>query len=405
MKFRFLALLALVLGLASCQNDPYGLEVDSKGEAAVTLNVALPDDATRAAGTDSAQGGVKNVDKSQYDIRYILEVYDENGVLAKERMAHTTDATTTSFSFRLVPGRAYNFVIWADFVLNGTEADLHYNTNEGNGGLRKVEVIKDKWDVIDESRDAYTDVVTVHNFSSAADIPTITLTRPFAKLRVVTNDIKEMISVRPAEVKVKYFNTKFRDTFDAFAETASGEYVFDDDDDALTATLLDSQQNPVDVYSGGLDAQDGVQTLFADYFFGAEDDRVMFTMEVTDNGGVVLPKVTFNTNIPVKRNNLTTVYGPVLTDSNNITVTIKDAFENGPDWNPDEDEYDVEVISGPYTKTITLKTGNYFFKNVTVTTTTGPAIKIEENAVVTIDVQGILKLAGATDGIAVPNSS
>ncbi|MBQ8854489.1 MAG: hypothetical protein IJZ67_09360, partial [Alistipes sp.] len=47
----------------------------------------------------------------------------------------------------------------------------------------------------------------------------------------------------------------------------------------------------------------------------------------------------------------------------------------------------------------------YFFKNVTVTTTTGPAIKIEENAVVTIDVQGILKLAGATDGIAVPNSS
>ena len=366
MKFRFLALLALVLGLASCQNDPYGLEVDSKGEAAVTLNVALPDDATRAAGTDSAMGGVTNVDKSQYDIRYILEVYDENGVLAKERMAHTTDATTTSFSFRLVPGRPYNFVVWADFVLNGTEADLHYNTNADNKGLRKVKVIENQWDVIDESRDAYTDVVTVHNFSSAADIPTITLTRPFAKLRVVTNDIKEMISVRPAEVKVKYFNTKFYDTFDAFAETASGEYVFDDDD-ALTATLLDSQKNPVDVYSGGLDAQDGVQTLFADYFFGAEDDRVMFTMDVKDNGGRDLPQVTFNTNIPVGRNKLTTVYGPVLTDSNNITVTINEAFENGTDWNPDEDEYDVAVWDGqstnepaydPATKTYTIKNGD-----------------------------------------------
>ena len=401
MKFRFLALLALVLGLASCQKDPYGLEVDSKGEAAVTLNVALPDDATRAAGADSAKGAIGNVDMSKYDIRYILEVYDEDGRLAKDRMVETSDETSATFSFRLVPGRAYNFVVWADFVLNGTKGDLHYNTNEGNGGLRKVEVIKTQWDVIDESRDAYTDVITVHNFSSAADIPTITLTRPFAKLRVVTNDIKEMISVRPAEVKVEYISTKFRDTFDAFTETASGEYT----GHALTATLLDSQKNPVDVYTGEEPNETGVQTLFADYFFGAVDDRVMFTMDVKDNGGVVLPKVTFNTNIPVKRNNLTTVYGPVLTDSNNITVTINDAFENGTEWNPGDDKYDVEVISGPYTKTITLKTGNYFFKNVTVTTTTGPAIQIEENAVVTIDVQGILKLVGAKDGIAVPNSS
>ncbi len=343
---KLLALALVVFGLAACQTEPEGINVDANGEAAVTLNVALPDDATRAAGTDSAKGAIGNVDMSKYDIRYILEVYDEDGRLAKDRMVETSDETSAAFSFRLVPGRPYNFVVWADFVLNGTEDDLHYNTNEGNGGLRKVEVIKTQWDVIDESRDAYTDVVTVHNFSSAADIPTITLTRPFAKLRVVTNDIKEMISIRPAEVKVEYFNTKFRDTFDAFAETASGEYT----GHALTATLLDSQQNPVDVYSGGLDAEDGVQTLFADYFFGAEDDRVMFTMDVKDNGGRDLPQVTFNTNIPVKRNNLTTVYGPVLTDSNNITVTIDPAFENGTEWNPEDDKYDVEIWDG---KTLT----------------------------------------------------
>ena len=322
MKFRFLALLALVLGLASCQNDPYGLEVDSKGEAAVTLNVALPDDATRAAGKDSAKGGVYNVDMSKYDIRYILEVYDENNVLAKERMAHTTDATTTSFSFRLVPGRAYNFVVWADFVLEGKgTADYHYDTS---AGLDEVKVKMANWSVIDESRDAYTDVATVHNFSSTADIPSITLTRPFAKLRVVTNDILEMISVRPAEVKVNYFSTAFFDTFNALSETASGSVAAPQD---LTVTLLDSQKNPDEVYSEGMDAETGKRTLFADYFFGAKDNRVMFTMDVKDNGGKDLPQVTFNTNIPVQRNYLTTIYGPVLTDSNNITVTIKDAFD------------------------------------------------------------------------------
>ena len=343
---KLLALALVVFGLAACQTEPEGINVDANGEAAVTLNVALPDDATRAAGANSALGAIGNVDMSKYDIRYILEVYDENGVLAKERMVETSDETTAAFSFRLVPGRAYNFVVWADFVLNGKKDDLHYNTNEGTDGLRKVEVIKTQWDVIDESRDAYTDVVTVHNFSSAADIPTITLTRPFAKLRVVTNDIKEMISIRPAEVKVEYFNTKFRDTFDAFAETATGEYVVG----ALTATLLDSQKNPVDVYTGEEPDKTGVQTLFADYFFGAVDDRVMFTMDVKDNGGRDLPQVTFNTNIPVKRNNLTTVYGPVLTDSNNITVTINPAFENGTNWNPEDDKYDVEVWDG---KTLT----------------------------------------------------
>ena len=318
---KIFALLAVVLAVVSCQKEINGLPVDSNNEAAVSFSVALPDDATRAAGADSAKGGVTNVDMTQYDIRFILEVYDENGVLAKERMVNYTDAKETSFQLRLVPGRAYNFVVWADFVREDSQADLHYVTS---AGLRSVKVNTDTWDVIDESRDAYTDVFTVHNFSSTSTID-MTLTRPFAKLRVVTNDIKEMISVRPAEVTVNYINTKFYDTFDAFTEEAKNLVYAPAN---LTATLLDAQKNPVDVYSEGYDALETSQTLFADYFFGAEDDRVMFTFDVKDNGGRDLPQVTFNTNIPVNRNYLTTVYGPILTDANNITVTINEAFEN-----------------------------------------------------------------------------
>ena len=335
----------MVLGLASCQTEPEGINVDANGEAAVTLNVALPDDATRAAGKDSAKGGVENVDlANDYDIRYILEVYDENGKLAKERMTEYSDASSASFTFRLVPGRPYKFVVWADFVAQVDVArdpkanyDLHYNTANG---LRAVKVKMDSWTVIDESRDAYTAVETVANFSSAADIPTITLTRPFAKLRVVTNDITEMISIRPTEVKVNYFSTKFYDTFDAYDSKTTNNLV--DAPVNLTAILSD------DTYTGENPNKTGIQTLFADYFFGAEQDRVMFTMDVKDNSTPArdLPQVTFNTNIPVKRNNLTTVYGPVLTDANNITVTIDPTFENGTEWNPEDDKYDVAVWDG-----------------------------------------------------------
>ena len=51
----------------------------------------------------------------------------------------------------------------------------------------------------------------------------------------------------------------------------------------------------------------------------------MFTLDVED-AVAAIPTVTFNTNIPVQRNHLTTIYGPVLTDANNISVEIKDAF-------------------------------------------------------------------------------
>ncbi|MBE6175773.1 MAG: hypothetical protein E7146_02100 [Rikenellaceae bacterium] len=347
MKFRFLALLALVLGLASCQNDPEGINIDANGEAAVTLNVSLPEEATRAAGANSALGAIGNIDvENSFDIRYILEVYNPDGTPAKDRMTKIKDTeTTAAFSFRLIPGRGYKFVVWADFVAEGanpedaTNDDLHYNTT---AGLRAVTVVTNNWTVIDESRDAYTGVADVANFSGASSVPEIKLTRPFAKLRVVTNDILEMISVHPAEVKVNYFNTKFNDTFDAFTEKASGSV---DAPANLTVKLIDAT-NP-DTYTGETPETNGVQTLFADYFFGAEDDRVMFTLDVKDNGTTPqdLPQVTFNTNIPVKRNYLTTVYGPILTDANNITVTIDSAFENvDNNGNGTDPDYEVKVV-------------------------------------------------------------
>jgi hypothetical protein len=227
----------------------------------------------------------------------------------------------------------------------------------------------------------------------------MTLTRPFAKLRVVTNDIKEMISVRPAEVTVNYINTKFYDTFDAFTEEAKNLVYAPAN---LTATLLDAQKNPVDVYSQEDPNDTGVQTLFADYFFGAEDDRVMFYLDVKDNGGRDLPRVTFNTNIPVKRNNLTTVYGPILTDANNVSVTINPAFDNGTNWNPGDDQYDVEVITGIKTETVKLTTGKYLFDDVTIEVANGNAIEVDGDVI--IDVMGVMTL-DSKGGIIVNNGS
>ena len=362
------------------------MPVDSNNEAAVSLSVALPEGATRAAGANSALGAIDNgLDMDVYDIRFILEVYNSAGELAKDRMVKSDDATSATFNFRLIPGRNYKFVVWADFVLEDSQDDLHYDTNveDADGksrGLRAVAI--KEWTAIDESRDAYTAVVDVEDYSGSTQIPNIVLTRPFAKLRVVTNDIKEMISVRPAIVKVNYFDTQFYTAFDAFAaqpidKTYNGhELVVDLSEDKYTGEKPDST---------------GVQTLFADYMFAKEGDRVKFTMDVKDNGGIDLPQVVFSTDIPVNRNHLTTVYGPILTDANNVTVTIGPAFEN--QLNPNDPPYYVEIFSGNMSESIELtKSGSYIFEDLTVNA--DQAVVVKNGADVVIDIKGYAKLNG-----------
>ena len=335
MKFRFLALLALVLGLASCQKDTYGLDVDANGEAAVTISVALPDVETRAGGNDSAIGAFGNVDFTKYDVRYILEVYNLEGQLkdqlAKERIVNTEDeAMETSFTLRLIPGRGYRFVVWADLVLEDSDDDLHYVTTD----LKDIQLKNLLWKLSDETRDAYTGTWDEETFNSTSNIR-IELKRPLGKLRVVTTDIKDMFNVLPEEVTVEY-TSSFYTKFNAF----TSQVVSDSQGMALKSKTIKISENK---YTNEWNDEGKVKenlTLFADYYFATnEQEPISFTLDVKDNNGMAIPQVVFNTNIPIQRNYLTTVMGPVLTDANSITVVVNDAFDGY--YNVDHPEGDI----------------------------------------------------------------
>lgn len=321
MKAKIFALVALVLGMVSCQKEINGIAVDKNGEAAVTISVALPEEgATRAGGSDSAVGAIGNIDLAKYDIRYILEVYDANGNLAKGPITNYEDInTSTSFTLRLVPGRDYKFVVWADFTAQGVKESLHYDTS--NLAEVKLKGNMDEHKLMDETRDAYTGTLYVENFSSTSDV-NVRLTRPFAKLRVVTTDMNEIYS--NLKKAVVTYTTPINTTFNAIAGVKGDTY----EDVAKTVYYGNSRY-----YSN--EEGKGQMTLFADYLFGTEDGTVQFTLDVED-AVAAIPQVIFNTNIPVQRNYLTTVTGPILTDSNNITVTIEEGF-----YKPD---YEVEYV-------------------------------------------------------------
>ena len=392
MKFRFLALLALVLGLASCQNDFEAGNIVAGGEVDFQLSVDANELATRAGqdgndtlnGWNSAYGAIDYLkaeadalryDWTDVDLRYSLEVYDvtedadgnkvvTNLVPVKDRQVIIKDSyEPVVFTLRLVPNRDYRFVVFADFVAQGATANPTV-ADQANIGLRHTigntlqEITVKENNVAnmrlnDEVADAYFAFEDIKITNSQAK--DMVLRRPYGKLRVVATDLAELnLNVEPNEVKVTYtaanpnkFNAvtgkiqvdntpvEYVIHYNSKAgKTSLADYTYTEGYDALTAPSVNGTVRNTHI------------TLFTDYILAdAEQKPINFNMEVFDRKGDIIKANTFNTEIPIQRNYLTSVVGNILTTATDIKVTIDDNFTNGNTWNPDQDEHDIAAVS------------------------------------------------------------
>ena len=328
---KLFALLAEVLAVVSCQKDADNLDVNMGGDVA-TISVTLPEDAiTRAVGgTDSSLGGLANT--AGETIRVILKIYDEEGNPSDQRQVNylTEDNLTTNFDVRLIPDREYTFVAWADKVDSAADVDKFYNTED----LKNVTLITNTWEAMNEGRDAFTATHTESNFTSVSNI-TLELKRPLAKLRVVTTDMEALRywETEPTTATVSYATPHYTG-FNAY----EGKAIDRSNDN------VEHQNYTIHTYTN----EDGknVKTLFTDYFFAAEgQETIQFNIAVSDQNSRLIREVAFNTEIPVKRNNLTTIQGNILTDGDKINVVIMPEFDNGSNWNPEDDNKDIKAIS------------------------------------------------------------
>ena len=333
---RFLALAALVLGLASCQTEPEGLNVNVGGEVDTYVTVSLPE-TTRA--TDSAEGAFANIINNEdytgqdMTIRYVFQVFYGEGENQKavQKQVYYTDYMTASFPVRLVPGRDYNFVAWADIVAQPTDSEkmnkaLPYDDNvvenHYNADNLNAITLNDTWVAMDETRDAYSgfhNTTGGEKYTGTSSI-NIQMTRPFAKLRVITTDMVELnnLGITPYKAVATYTTTHY-ESFNALNGTYAGEVS----GISHTYDIVSYDDN---VTTG--DKQSKV--LFTDYFF-ANNEVVNFTLDVMEENGTSIKLNTFNTPIPAQRNYLTTIQGNVLTDGNKITVDVTEGFANAND--------------------------------------------------------------------------
>ncbi len=370
-KVLFLA--ALVLGIASCQKD-FTAENESRGEVSVQLSVAAPEliGATRTDGDaqkflDSAYGAIDYLDGApvgddrwdwnNVDLRYSMEVYDETDLTTpvKDRMVIIKDKyEPVTFELRLIPGREYRFVVFADFVPNGEAAKTVDYNNQADLGLRhyidgnltKISIKQDAdADAInDEIADAYFEKFTYTPSSSSSNkADDVVLKRPYGKVRVVATDLADLnLNVEPKYVEITYINSVVPTTFNAVEGTVGTEksnkiYGYE-----LVDNIRDNRASHV--YNAGYDAlvtknvygEDRAShlTLFTDYILATDTHSpISFQMTVYDDAAHQNPikTVDFNTNIPIQRNHLTTIIGNVMTANTEFTVTIDDNFANADD--------------------------------------------------------------------------
>lgn len=314
--------------LTACSKEVNQSGVNPEGET-VRIQLDAPEamQLTRSvSGTNSAKGGLTNVDWTKYDLRYQLAVYSADGtklLVAPQSKTYETYSPAT-FEFRLTPNNTYKFVAWADFVAQGLDEDLHYNTADLANITIKTDEDRDK-KINDESRDAF--FVTQNIEITQTFDKSLTLKRPFAKVRVVTTDWDEdnLAVAKPENFKISYYDCKRFSGLNAVRGEATGEA--DADGSVIYTAQIATDGSGGKFYENGYDAAATNRTLIVDYLIATpEQQAIHFKLDMIPGSGPVISR-DFTTNIPIQRNYLTTLIGNLLSVGGSITIDIDENFD------------------------------------------------------------------------------
>lgn len=340
MKKIAMCLSSLLLLFTACQTNDIEVSnpaATSSQEGNVTFTLSLPAEgeisSTRSAlygdKSNSAAGGITNVDMTKYDLRYQLAIYRVDGsqtLVAVAPIKKIVDSyEPVTYSLRLTPNRTYKAVVWADFVPQGTEADLHYNTSDLSNivykDVSKINILND------ESRDAYF-VSKDLNVGSQSIQESLVLKRPFAKLRAVTTDWGLYSLEKGDNFKVTYYGCKRFKSLNAL----TGESLSDDlpvgETHFYTGTINKAQKE----YALNYDLSANNRTLFVDYLMTDKSSQTPIHLKIEAlDGATSIASHDLKTNVPIQRNWLTTITGNMLTHNAKFNVSIEESFAN--EWN------------------------------------------------------------------------
>lgn len=325
MKKILLSVLALggLLFASSCQmQEPESGKLT--GEVDFSITAGIPGSISTygdPAGSGSHNGGAMLLDPDEYDLRYILEVWTDEATprLAYKDTKYVSENFTSEpvvFNARLI-AKKYKFVFWADFVGEGAQTDNYYSTSD----LQKIGYKKEPV-FTDDAMDAYTNVVSIDLSEQNQNIKDIKLLRPFGKIRLIATDKLSgnlQTDELPASTELSYAGgTTVPDMFNALTGKASGN--------TRAISAVSSASVKEDAVVNGT-TYTGAYFLIANYIFAA-DANTGYSMDVTvkDRNENVIG-VRSLSQIPVRKNKLTTVIGNFYSNESTLEVIVEDPFE------------------------------------------------------------------------------
>lgn len=314
MKLNKFLMAVAALAVVGCAEPKDELGVQMGESTNVELSIEIPAIDTRAGATNSALGGLSNVDWSVYDLRYKVAVY-QGGNIAYSYTTYAEEGYAgLNHSVSLTKGREYKLYVWADFVKNQDE-DLHYTTDD----IRTIS-LKGNYTVNDESRDAYAYYGTFSTAEGAQSSVNAVLTRPFAKLRVVTTDADKLsFDKQIGSIEVSYIDGG-----------VPSSYALVDGSLGADATVSGVAANVV-AYA---DDAANECTLLTDYIFAPKTGQgaVKVSLTVKDTTGNVIYTIPTK-ELPIQKNKLTSGKGATLTGGVTLDISIDGTIGDNSDVN------------------------------------------------------------------------
>lgn len=330
MKKVLFAFASAILALTSCSNESELLSPNENAgkEVMTTISVGM---APKTRATIDNDGAAAHVN------RCILEVRtgDDKKVYRHVETSVDPATLTATFQLPLVISQTYDFLFWADNAtldpVGPKFTDKYYNTQD----LTAVKIMDETTGNLDE-KDAFFGADHNVLFTGTDALKEYFLTRPFAQVNIVTNDLKEIKAANdqtlaadelwPAKISVNY-TTAFPTQFNVSTGVASEEKVINRKAEAVYGCATAAANN----------------TLNMDYIFvnkvGADDnpeEKTQFGItkaEITSKNGKVITILVDEENIPLKRNYRTNIIGSFLTDPQDFEVTVNPLWME-PDYNP-----------------------------------------------------------------------
>lgn len=282
---------ATMLFATSCSNDELD-GVQSGKESVVSFTLEQPGIATRSYsdGTTATK------------LTYAVYEKGSKTAIIDKVVNNAFENKTASVDFRLVTGKTYEIIFWADAETSPYSFDKT---------TQSITVNYDNAENNDEGRDAFfaAEEITVNG---PVNEP-VTMTRPFAQLNIGTTDDSEnaVIAFNPTQSSVKV--TNIPNVLNLLTGAVSG------------ATETGIEYTLANIPSGEDFPVTDVKYLSMSYLLMSEEKALV---DVTFNikGGTHSIERSYSA-VPVQRNYRTNIYGKILTDPAAFNITINATYE------------------------------------------------------------------------------